>query len=149
MIFGIDDSVAWGMYYSVVCKEDVDRIRPGEIAPATAGTFMGSGAVHRQKTICARWTPARAEADYLAPVRSTKPVLIISGNMDPVAGKPWADEIQRTLPNSRSVLFNGPSHLPPLPGCAGRIMTDFLNGTAPRALDTGCAANSSMPPLKV
>jgi pimeloyl-ACP methyl ester carboxylesterase len=80
-------------------------------------------------------------------VRSDHPVFIISGNMDPVAGKPWADEIARYLPNSRSVVVAGASHLPPMPGCTGSLIQRFLDGEPLASMDMACVADSRMPAL--
>jgi len=147
-LLGTTDEVAWGMRWSVICDEDVRRIEAGRIAAATAGTFMGEGALRNEIRACGLWPKSAMPADYPAPVRSDKPVLILSGNMDPVAGPRWGEEIARTLPNSRHLVAVGASHLPPLPGCTGRIMKAFLSGTEPRALDAACLGSETMPPLQ-
>ena len=84
-------------------------------------------------------------ASYLRPVRSDKPVFIISGYNDPVAGKVWGDVIARTLPNSLHVEAPGAAHLPPLPGCTGALMEKFLDGAPLKELDTACVAKATPP----
>jgi pimeloyl-ACP methyl ester carboxylesterase len=145
---GIDDLLADGMHRTVLCEEDTAQIAPAEIEPATRGTFMGRDIVDRERATCAAWPKLSMPRDYLEPVRSDAPVLIISGNMDPVAGPPWADEIARTLPNSRRVVVTGASHLPPLPGCTGELMQRFLDGEPLASIDMACVAASRMPPLR-
>jgi len=144
-VFGVGDEIAWGMYWSVICDEDVSRIDRKLIARATAHTFMGRAPIDHELTACANWPRSPVPAGYLEPVKSAKPVLIISGYNDPVAGKVWGDVIARTLPNSLHVEVPGAAHLPPLPGCTGSLMERFLEGAEPKQLDTSCIAQSAPP----
>jgi len=146
-LLGVGDEIAWGMRWSVVCDEDVRRIDPKTVAAAARNTFMGTGAVEDEIRACSKWPRAAVPADYLKPVKSDKPVLIISGYHDPVAGKAWGDVIARTLPNSLHIEVPGASHLPPLPGCTQQLLGKFYSGTALRQLDTGCVANAPRPKM--
>jgi imidazolonepropionase-like amidohydrolase/pimeloyl-ACP methyl ester carboxylesterase len=145
---GIDDQLADGLNRTVLCSEDTAQIDASEIEAATRGTFMGRDVVDRERAACATWPKLAMPRAYLEPVRSDAPVLIISGNMDPVAGPPWGDEIARTLPKSRRVVVSGASHLPPLPGCTGALMQRFIDGEPLASMDLSCAASRRMPPLK-
>jgi pimeloyl-ACP methyl ester carboxylesterase len=149
VLLGTTDQVAWGMRWSVICDEDVRRIKPNTIASATKGTFMGARSVTSEIEACALWPKASIPKDYFAPVRSDKPVFIISGAMDPVAGKLWGDEIAKTLPNSVHVEVDGASHLPPFPGCTIELVGQFLDGKSLRSLDLGCVGQIKRPKLKV
>lgn len=141
--------IAWGMRWSVICDEDVRRITPREIKEATAGAFMGREMVEDEIAACRLWPRAQVPADYLAPVASDKPVLILSGEMDPVAGARWGEDIARTLPNSRHAEIRGATHLPPLPNCTAEIVEKFLDGIPLAALDFACAEQASRPAFKV
>lgn len=146
---GLDDQIASGLRWSVICDEDVRRIDRAKVAAATRGTFMGSGPVDADIKACAAWPRAAVPADYLAPVTSSAPVMIISGAVDPVAGPAWGEDTRRTLSNSLHLEVDGASHLPPFPGCTLALATSFMEGTPLKALDTSCAAKAKRPKLKV
>ena len=148
-LLGIGEQIAWGLRWSVVCDEDVRRIDPKSIAPASRDTFMGEAPAREEVKACSNWPRGRVPADYLEPVRSSKPVLIISGSHDPVAGKAWGDVIAKTLPNSLHLEVPGASHLPPLPGCTQALVGEFYDGKALSALDTNCIADLPRPKMAV
>ncbi len=148
-MMGTGEQIAWGMRWSVICSEDVPRIDRRRLEAATRDTFMGPGSVISELDACALWPKGDVPADYFEPLRSDKPVLIISGEMDPVAGKVWGDEVARTLPNSLHVEAPGASHLPPLPGCTGELMARFIAGTPLSELDASCVADAPRPRLQV
>lgn len=149
VLVGTADQVAWGLRWSVICDEDVRRIDGVDIAGATDNTFMGAGIVHEDVSACSLWPRAPVAADYLAPVESGKPVLIISGAMDPVAGKVWGEDIARTLPGSVHVEVDGASHLPPLPGCTATLMQRFIDDEPLDSIDMDCVRDAKRPPLRV
>ncbi|UVI38411.1 alpha/beta fold hydrolase [Qipengyuania spongiae] len=148
-LFGVGDQVAWGMRWSVICGEDVRQIDLANIGAATAGTFMGRDTVEQEVMACSHWPEANIPEDYLKPVTSDKPVLIISGELDPVAGERWGEDIARTLANAVHLVAEGASHYPPLPGCTLRLMHEFFDGADLGTLDTGCVADLKAPALRI
>jgi pimeloyl-ACP methyl ester carboxylesterase len=83
-------------------------------------------------------------------VRSTAPVLIFSGNMDPVTPPKYGEEISRHLPNSRHVIIpeagHGPFGLTDF-GCMDRIAIEFLDKNDARDLDVRCVETMKPPPF--
>lgn len=146
---GTVSQIAWGLRWSVICDEDVAMIDAGEIEAATRGTFMGAGTIEAEIAACAVWPDAEVPAGYMEPVSSDKPVLILSGEIDPVAGRRWGDVIAATLPNSRQVEIRGATHLPPLPGCTAGLVRDFIDGADLHSLDLSCAEQAERPRLSV
>ena len=80
----IPDFVADGMYLSVTCAEDVPFIDQEEATELTEGNPFGNYRVFQQTRACGMWPRGEIPADFLEPVHSNAPVLIFSGNMDPV-----------------------------------------------------------------
>jgi pimeloyl-ACP methyl ester carboxylesterase len=78
------DGLADGLYLSVTCAEDVPFIDLEETAKANAGNPFGNYRVEQQTRACGMWPRGKIPDDYHAPVRSNVPVLILSGNVDPV-----------------------------------------------------------------
>jgi pimeloyl-ACP methyl ester carboxylesterase len=132
-------SGANGMYLSVTCAEDLPWIGDGERAPA--GAFLGDYRLEQQRAACALWPRGAVPADFAEPVRSDAPVLLISGQWDPVTPPAAAERAARTLPNSRHIvvpqgghgtagLVNG--------ACVDAIRSAFIVAGDGRGLDTAC-----------
>ncbi|PYI61878.1 MAG: alpha/beta hydrolase, partial [Verrucomicrobia bacterium] len=126
----IPDFVADGMYLSVTCAEDVPFINQEEAAKLTAGNPFGNYRVFQQTRACGMWPRGEIPSDFLEPVRSNAPVLIFSGNMDPVTPPKYGEQVARYLPNSKHVVIPQAGHgVDGLtdPGCIDRIAIEFLD----------------------
>jgi hypothetical protein len=138
------ESLSPGVYLSVVCSEDAPRIEADSVAGATAGTFLGDVLVRNLARTCAAWPRGAADADDLAPLHGSAPVLVISGDADPVAPPRWAEATLRALPGSAHLVLRNTGHLPSLPPCAARAAAELIvRGTAAGLpLDCGAAPPS-------
>jgi len=146
----IPDFVADGMYLSVTCAEDVPFIDPAEAANLTAGNPFGDYRVFQQTRACSMWPRGEIPTDFLEPVRSNAPVLIFSGNLDPVTPPEYGEEVAKYLPNSRHVIISHAGHgVDGLtdPGCIDRIAIEFLDNGDAKNLDTSCIQGMKPPPF--
>ena len=89
-----------GMYLSVTCAEDLPWIKPGEGERMGANTFLGDYRLRQQREACALWPRGEVKRDYAKPVRSDVPVLILTGEWDPVTPPSNGDAIAKGLKNS-------------------------------------------------
>jgi len=146
----IPDFVADGMYLSVTCAEDVPFIDQEEATKLTAGNPFGNYRVFQQTRACGMWPRGEIPADFLEPVHSNAPVLIFSGNMDPVTPPKYGEQVARHLPNSRHVVIpeagHGADGLTD-PGCFDRIAIEFLEKGDTKNLDVSCAERMAPPPF--
>ena len=146
----IPDFVADGMYLSVTCAEDVPFIDPVEATKLTAGNPFGNYRVFQQTRACGMWPRGEIPADFLEPVHSNAPVLIFSGNMDPVTPPKYGEEVARHLPNSRHVVIPEAGHgVDGLtdPDCFDRIAIEFLDKGDAKNLDVSCVERMKPPPF--
>jgi pimeloyl-ACP methyl ester carboxylesterase len=146
----IPDFVADGMYLSVTCAEDVPFINQGEAAKLNAGNPFGNYRVFQQTRACGIWPRGEIPADFLEPVSSNAPVLIFSGNMDPVTPPKYGEEVARYLPNSRHVVIPEAGHgVDGMtdPGCIDRIAIEFLDKGDAKNLDVSCVEKMRPPPF--
>jgi pimeloyl-ACP methyl ester carboxylesterase len=144
----IPDLVADGMYLSVSCAEDVPFINQDEAAKLNAGNPFGNYRVFQQTRACGMWPRGEIPTDFLEPVRSNAPVLIFSGNLDPVTPPQRGEEVARYLPNSRHVIIPEAGHgVDGMtdPGCIDRIAIEFLSDA--KNLDVSCVERMSPPPF--
>ena len=134
----IPDFIADGMYLSVTCAEDIPFINQEEAARLNAGNPFGNYRVFQQTRACSMWPQGKIPPDFREPVSSNVPVLIFSGNMDPVTPPQRGEEVARYLPNSRHVIipqaghgFDGLAE----PECADRIIMEFMEKGEAKDLD--------------
>jgi pimeloyl-ACP methyl ester carboxylesterase len=146
----IPDFVADGMYLSVTCAEDVPFIDPEEAAKLTTNNPFGDYRVFQQTRACGMWPRGEIPADFLEPVSSNAPVLIFSGNLDPVTPPSYGEEVAKHLPNSRHVIIPEAGHgVDGLkdPGCIDRITIEFLDKGDAKNLDVSCVEKMKPPPF--
>jgi pimeloyl-ACP methyl ester carboxylesterase len=146
----IPDFIADGMYLSVTCAEDVPFIDQAEAAKLNAGNPFGNYRVFQQTRACGLWPRGHIPADFQEPVSATVPVLIFSGNLDPVTPPERGEEVAKYLPNSRHVIIPHGGHgVDGLtsPDCADRLIMEFLHSGDVKSLDTSCVQTMAPPPF--
>jgi pimeloyl-ACP methyl ester carboxylesterase len=127
---GFETSIAAGMALSVFCGENPDgAVGPDELAPA-----------------CAKWPRTDPGPVDEGPVRSSVPVLLISGYLDPITPPSGAAEIAKHLPNSlHLVIRNGSHSYTGLSPCLDGIMASFIEQASVNGLDTACVGSIRRP----
>jgi pimeloyl-ACP methyl ester carboxylesterase len=146
----IPDFIADGMYLSVTCAEDVPFINQTEAAKLNAGNPFGNYRVFQQTRACSMWPEGKIPADFREPVSSNIPVLIFSGNMDPVTPPQRGEEVARYLPNSRHVVIPQAGHgVDGLtePECVDRIIMEFMEKGDAKQLNVSCVERMAPPPF--
>ncbi len=133
----IEDSVLRGMNFSVVCAESVPFITDAEIARERAGSFYGDSRIQVTRQICDNWPRGSVPASFAAPVKSDVPVLLISGEADPVA-PPWLGASAAShLSNSLHVTVPHAGHSFGFP-CVDKLVADFVSSGSVKQLDASC-----------
>jgi pimeloyl-ACP methyl ester carboxylesterase len=127
--------LAHGMELSVLCAEDADLLR---VRPEDEDTLLGRGFVEFIQAQCAVWPHGRRPDDFKQPVVSGKPVLLLSGEHDPVTPPHYAAQVARTLSNARHLVARGQGHTPMGVGCMPRLLKKFVEELEPATLDAGC-----------
>jgi pimeloyl-ACP methyl ester carboxylesterase len=146
----IPDFIADGMYLSVTCAEDVPFIDQAEAARLNTGNPFGNYRVFQQTRACDLWPRGKIPAGFREPVSSNIPVLIFSGNMDPVTPPQRGEEVARYLPNSRHVIIPQAGHgVDGLtePECVDRIIMQFMEKGDIKQLDISCVEQMAPPPF--
>lgn len=145
--YGIAHGLRTGMLLSFTCAEDVARIRPGDIEKETAGTFLGDQRVRWQSAACGVWPRGHMPAGYFDPFVSDVPVLLISGDLDPVTPPSWAEEVKRAFPDNLSLVLPG-AHVEG-GDCVGAIGEQLFRTNSVKGLDTACLAALTLPPFRL
>jgi pimeloyl-ACP methyl ester carboxylesterase len=139
----IGEQIALGPQLSVSCAEDADRLR---VDQADAGTLMGTEFVAAVLAQCEVWPRGRRPADFNAPVQSERPVLLLSGELDPVTPPRYGEAVVKHLPNGRHLVVRGQGHNVMAAGCLPRLMGRFVATADARGLDAACLQQLAPPP---
>jgi pimeloyl-ACP methyl ester carboxylesterase len=136
-----------GAFLSVYCSEDTPRFAREDAVREARGTFLGTAALDTLFKPCAFWPRGTIDPDfYKAPV-SKKPVLIFSGDLDPVLPPARGEQVARSLPNTRHVVVPAAGHMTSLTGCVPRLIEEFLATADTSALNTSCLEGLHRPPF--
>lgn len=146
---GASGSIAQGMFLSVVCAEDMPRIAPADIERESARTFFGKTFFETRMKACEFWPKGEIKPDYYQPVVSIKPVLILSGEADPVTPPEWGEQVKKHLKNARHIVTPGAGHGTSTLGCMPKLVAKFLNEASAAGLDATCVTKQQRPPFFV
>ncbi len=140
-------TMALGLTLSVLCTEDVPRIRDEEVAGAAAGSFLGDSVVGAWRQSCAQWQvgPLPAGLEQVRPSRA--PALILSGNLDPATPPRWGEAMRRHFPRSLHLVAPGVGHNVSFSGCAPKLIARFIAQGTADGLEGGCLKELSRPPF--
>jgi pimeloyl-ACP methyl ester carboxylesterase len=131
----VGEQINQGLQLSVSCSEDADRLR---VEPADSSTLMGTAFVATLLAQCEAWPRGRRPADFNEPVRSDRPVLLLSGEFDPVTPPRYGEQVLAQLPNGRHLVARGQGHNVMVAGCAPRLMARFVASVDAKGLDANC-----------
>jgi pimeloyl-ACP methyl ester carboxylesterase len=107
---------------------------------------MGTEFVAAVLAQCEVWPRGRRPADFNAPVQSDRPVLLMSGELDPVTPPRYGEAVVQHLPNGRHLVARGQGHNVMAAGCLPRLMGRFVATADARALDATCLEQLAPPP---
>ena len=124
-----------GMQYSVMCSEDVDLLHARK---QDAGTILGTQMIDAMKAICSVWPNGSRPADFHKPLQTSKPVLLLAGQYDPVTPPRYAEEVVKDLPDARVLLLKGQAHSVMAAGCTPQLIQHFVEKLDPKTLDASC-----------
>ncbi len=144
----VGEAISDGLQYTVLCAEDI-HFTHTEAGQANAGSYVGDLVTDILLQACARWPAGDVPASFKAPVTSDAPVLLLSGEADPVTPPANAERAAQTLPNSLHLVASGQGHNVIFRGCLPRIAKDFLEQGSIKDLDTACAQTIKAPPFFV
>jgi pimeloyl-ACP methyl ester carboxylesterase len=134
-------SINMGLHHSVVCAEDVPFFKQngkfsGDVE-AEKRAYLGESYQELER-ICKYWPAARVSPDFKELVRSDTPVLLLSGELDPVTPPGNAAHVASVLPYSLNLVAPGQGHGVITRGCISKIATDFIQKGTVAGLSTGC-----------
>jgi len=147
VIQGIAETLGFAMHNSVVCTEDAPFF-PDAAGAEASDAYLGTVIVDALTAICSVWPAGVLDEDFKSPVQSDRPVLLLSGEYDPVTPPAYAERvIAGGLSNSRHLVGPGQGHGLAAVGCMPRLMRSFLDSADPQNLETECLAEEPPTPF--
>jgi pimeloyl-ACP methyl ester carboxylesterase len=134
----LTSSISGGMGNSVLCTEDTPFIKESDLTEKTKDTYYGDLQIKNLEEVCALWPVIAVDADFKRPVQTNVPVLLLSGEDDPVTPPENAEEVAAFLPNSLALVAPGQGHNVVLRGCIPDLMYQFVLDGSVENLNGSC-----------
>jgi pimeloyl-ACP methyl ester carboxylesterase len=137
-----------GMFYAVACTEDAPLISSDETdQKSNASLFTESSKTFRD--VCSAWPKRETPQVVHAPVSSETPVLMLSGEVDPITPPRHAEQLAGSLDNDLHLIFHGMGHGNSSNQCAAKILERFIESASIDDLETECVETVEPPPFFV
>ena len=128
-----------GMHNSVVCTEDSPYFAGEDVTrDELEATYIGPLQLESLQAICSVWPKGVLDADFKEPVASDVPVLLLSGEADPITPPAYADLAAVDLGNALHLTGKKQGHGQAPQGCMPTIIGDFVAAASIENLHTDC-----------
>jgi pimeloyl-ACP methyl ester carboxylesterase len=132
---GLNEMLARGMELSVMCSEDFPFM---DLDADYSNTIIGNIFLEAIASQCAVWPRGEVPPDFHQPVVSDVPVLLLSGQRDPVTPPHYAAQAAETFTNSLDLVARGQSHSVLSNICFQDVATEFMVKGSIENLDIEC-----------
>ena len=139
----LQQSIAQGMELSVICAEDFPLF-PKEAKDNDY--LMGNIMLKSTRVQCGVWPAGPVPENFHEPVSSDIPVLLLSGELDPVTPPRYAEQLLTYFPDGLHLVAPGQGHSVSGRGCMGRLLSEFIIAGSSAELDTACLAQMQSTP---
>ncbi len=129
------DLIAVGLNFSVGCSEDWPDWPEGIDQSAT---LLGESLTEVYREVCSWWPAGEVPEDFHQPFDADVPMLILSGELDPVTPPAYGDEALAQYSQARHLVAEGRGHIVLTNPCIGGIATRFIRSADVEDLDTDC-----------
>jgi pimeloyl-ACP methyl ester carboxylesterase len=138
----IQEQIAAGMHFAVVCSEDAPRWSQESVTEeALAKTYMGTAFMSGMRAVCEQWPRGLVDADFGRPLQTSVPTLILSGSNDPVTPQRYADQIMKGVRDGKHLIGAGQGHGQLATGCIPRLTAKFIADGSTADLEDACVRN--------
>jgi pimeloyl-ACP methyl ester carboxylesterase len=140
LLGGTEDALSIPMHNSVVCSEDAPFFS-GDPERGVSATYLGSSIIDSLAAICGVWPVGVVDADFKQPLKFSGPVLLLSGQYDPVTPPVYAERaMAHGLDNAVHLVGPGQGHGMAGVGCVPRLMARFVETARTDSIDGHCLA---------
>jgi len=133
----LGDEFATGMHNSVMCAEDTPFVEENA-ADRTANTYFGSDMIDGLAAVCEVWPRGFIDPDFRNALNSDKPVLVLSGETDPITPPANGERAARMFNNSKHLVVPSHGHGVIGRGCVPFLVRDFVASANLDEIKSGC-----------
>jgi pimeloyl-ACP methyl ester carboxylesterase len=133
----MDARIYDGMFYAVTCTEDAPLIDPDQAAAISQGSIFGNQ-TSTFVEICDKWPKGEVSPAFRSPVQSDAPVLIFSGQSDPITPPRHAEQAAKSLRNHLHIVIPNMGHGNLANMCTFNILKSFIASASTEELDLSC-----------
>lgn len=135
----MSEAINLGMHNAVVCTEDYPFFDGEDVSrDALEKTYIGAVQLDALRAMCSIWPQGPLDEHFKTPVQSAKPVLLLSGEADPVTPPAFADMAAVEFSNMRHITGRRQGHGQAPRGCMPDIIGRFVSKASIDELDEGC-----------
>jgi pimeloyl-ACP methyl ester carboxylesterase len=145
------DLISTGLYASVICAE-MAAFYTDDLARKYISDTLLFGtveeqlqAVKSQQAVCSNWKAAKLSPEDVAPIRSDRPVLILTGGLDPVTPPKYGEETLQRMSKGTWVNFPYQGHGVIVNSACAQNMTRAFLANPSAKLDTACVEKDIRP----
>jgi pimeloyl-ACP methyl ester carboxylesterase len=144
----LGDALALGMHNAVMCSEDAPFFDRTMIDyDAIGATYIGPMQLEAMEAICSVWPAGPVDEAFKAPLATSVPVLLLSGDADPITPPRYADLAAVDLTSARLLTGRDQGHGQLTVGCMPHLVAEFVASADPAAVDPGCMERSFVMPF--
>ncbi len=141
----LSNEFAIGMQNSVMCTEDAPFVSEREMAKAD-GTLVGRMMAEAMSVTCDAWPKGHLDDDFHQAFKSEVPVLVLSGETDPITPAANGDVAAKMLGNAKHIVVPSHGHGVISRGCMPKLVSNFIKDTNLDQIDASCIEREhSMP----
>jgi pimeloyl-ACP methyl ester carboxylesterase len=145
----LSKEINFGMHSSVVCTEDVPFFVLADPTLGAGSAYLGTLVTDQLATICAEWPQGEMDPDLKRPVSSDRPVLLLSGELDPITPPSNAERAAASLRQRLHLVGRGQGHGMATRGCTPHLMAEFVESGSLVDLDATCLEELDRAPFFV
>ena len=133
----VGDSSSLALHLGVYCSEDLPFSDSVAAVRRARGTLIGARYYTGYRAGCASWPMPRASNEMRQPWTSDLPVLLFSGERDPVTPHEYGERVARSLTRAQHVVIKGGGHAEPS-ACKTEVIAAFLRDPHQRISTRTC-----------
>ncbi|MEM7430463.1 MAG: alpha/beta fold hydrolase [Pseudomonadota bacterium] len=121
-----------GMHNAVMCTEDEPFVDDNDIdREQLQATYMGPLMFDAIEAMCSVWPAGVLDDNLLQPLATDLPVLLLSGEADPITPADYAEEALVEMTNKAHLVLDDQGHGVAGVGCMPRVLATFVDTATP------------------
>ena len=142
----LQGSMAVGMHNAILCSEDAPFVTAQDQQRAK-GTLFGETLSETLVAMCQVWPKGVVDQGFHQPFTSDVPVLLLSGETDPITPPANGETAAAMLGNGRHIVVPGQGHGVVMRGCMPKLVSLFIQDADLEAIDPSCIEREKPQPF--